>query len=122
MDCCRAALQTRMSRPPSSLTARSTSWRQKPSVRMSPGIDAPFAPRAANEIHHLARIGFFLWQVVDRDVRPLAREGDGSGAAHAGIAAGDERLAPAQPAGADIAGLAMIGARVHAARKTGPGL
>ena len=55
--------------------------------------------------------GSSVGEIVDRDIGAFAREGDGRGAAHAGIAAGDQRLAPAQPARPAIALLAMIGPR-----------
>ena len=41
------------------------------------------------------RVGFFRREIVDRDIRAFARVSDGRGAAHAGIAAGDQRLTPA---------------------------
>ena len=53
-----------------------------------------------------------LRQVRDRDVRPLAGERDRHGAADAGVAAGDQRAAAAQPVVADVAVFAVVGCRV----------
>ena len=101
--CWRPALLTRMSSPPSPRTASSTSVRQKASSRRSPGIASPVRPSALISVDHLLRIRLLGRKIIDRDVRALARIGDGGGAAHAGIAAGDQRLAAGQPARTPVA-------------------
>jgi len=45
-DCCRAALLTSISKPPSPLTASATSFLQKASSRRSPGIAIALRPAA----------------------------------------------------------------------------
>lgn len=76
----------------------------------------------ANQIHHFLGIGFFRRQVVGRHVRAFAREGDGRRAAVAGIAAGNQCLAPSQAPGALVAGFAMIGTRLQFADQARPRL
>ena len=49
-----------------------------------------------DQLHDLARVWFLGGQVADRDVGAFARIGDRRGPADAGVAAGDERLAPAR--------------------------
>ena len=61
-------------------------------------------------------------EIVDRHIGAFAGIGDGGGAAHAGIAAGDQRLAALEPAGTLVAGLAMVGRRLHFAGQARPGL
>ena len=51
------------------------------------------AARLLDQLDDLLRVRLFGREIVDRDVRALARIGDRGGAAHAGIAAGDQRLA-----------------------------
>ena len=80
------------------------------------------APGLLDELDHLPRIGFFLRQIIDRDIGAFARESDRHGAADAGIAARDQRLAALQAPRAAIARLAVIGLRHHLAGKAGPGL
>ena len=57
-----------------------------------------------------------LGEVRDRDVGALAREGDRDRPPDAGVAAGDQRPHPVEPAGADVAGLAVIGDRDRSSR------
>ena len=80
------------------------------------------ASGGADQVDDLARVGLLGRVVVDRDVGPFAGIGDRRGAAHAEVAAGDQRLAPHQPAVADVARLAVVGARVHLRREAGPRL
>ena len=109
---------------PAELAARrrATSSRQNASWRRSPGMATALAPLALDQLDYLARIGLLVRQVVDRDVGPLAGEGDGGGAAHARISAGDQGLPAGEPARAVIARLAMVGPRLHLAGEPGPGL
>ncbi len=53
----------------------------------------PCAPLGGDEFHDLPRVFFLVREIVDGHVRALPGEGDGGRAAHAGIAAGDQRLA-----------------------------
>ncbi len=57
-------------------------------------IDVGFA----HQVHDLLRVRFLFWQIIDRNVRAFAREGNGGGAADAAVAAGDQRLAAKQAA------------------------
>ena len=66
---------------------------------------------------HLAGVGLLGGEVNDGHVGALAGEGDGSGAADARIAAGDERLAPFEAAVTFVAGLAVVGPGVHLCRE-----
>src|ERR1700704_3797625 len=50
-------------------------------------------PLGLDQVYDLLRIRFFVWKIIDRDVCAFARIGDGGGAAHAGIATRDQRLA-----------------------------
>lgn len=67
-------------------------------------------------------VGLFRGQIVDGDIGAFARICDRGRAAHAGIAACDQRLAAGEPPGALVAGLAVIGTRLHLAGEAGPGL
>ena len=82
----------------------------------------PLRPASLDQLDDLARVRLLGREVVDRDVGAFARIGDRRGAAHAGIAAGDQRLASGEAARAAVAGLAMIRPRVHLARQARPGL
>jgi hypothetical protein len=61
-------------------------------------------------------------KIIDGDVGAFACIGDGGGAAHAGIAAGDEGLAAGEPARSPVAFFAVIGTGFHLACKAGPRL
>ena len=111
-----------MSSPPSSCTASGDQLLAERLVAQVAGDGHALAPLGLDQLDDLARIGLLVRQVVDRDVGALAGEGDGRGPAHAGIAAGDQRLAAGQPARAVIARLAMVGPRLHLAGETRPGL
>ena len=78
------------------------------------------AARLLDQRDDLSRVRLFARQIVDRHVRAFAGEGDGGGATHAGVAAGDQRLSAAQPSGTDVARFAMIRSWVHAARQARP--
>ena len=82
-----------MSSPPSCSTACATSSWQNASSRRSPGMATPLRPCVLDQRDDLARVRLLVGQVVDRDVRPFAGEGDRRGTPHPGIAAGDQRLA-----------------------------
>ncbi len=106
------ALLTRMSRPPSSVCACSTMALQKARFAMSPGRATLFTPAAWSCCRTCTGVRLlFAGQVGDGDVRALSGEGDGDGAADAGVRAGDEGLAALQPAGAGVAGLSVVGRR-----------
>jgi hypothetical protein len=75
-----------------------------------------------DQFDHFARVFFLGRKIIDRDIGAFAGKGDGGGAAHAGIAAGDQRLAAGEAAGPDITGLAMVGRRLHAAGQSRPRL
>jgi hypothetical protein len=60
-----------------------------------------------------------LGEVGDQDVGALAREGDGHGAADAGIAASDDRGAALELAAAFVRLLAVVGLRRHLGRMAG---
>src|SRR3569833_1388597 len=66
-----------------------------------------------DQLDHVAGGWLFARKIVDRHVGAFARIGDGRGAAHAGIAAGDQRLAPSEPSRAFVARLAMVRWRLH---------
>ena len=121
-DCWRPALLTTISRPPSPSTARCTScWRNALVAEVA--RDRQTDPALClDQRDDLLRVGLFGREIIDRDVGAFARVGDGRGTAHAGIAAGDQRLSTREPAGAAVALLAMIGTWVHFARKARPGL
>src|SRR5262249_26060278 len=57
-----------------------------------------------------------LVEIADQHIGALAREGDGDGAANAGIGAGDQRGAALELSGAFVGVLAVIGTRLHLAR------
>jgi len=57
-----------------------------------------------------------LVEIADQHIGALAREGDGDGAANAGIGAGDQRGAALELPGAFVGVLAVIGTRLHLAR------
>jgi len=46
-----------------------------------------------NEAEYLLGVGLLVRMVIDGDIGALACEGDGCGAAHAGVATGDQGLA-----------------------------
>ena len=71
---------------------------------------------------HLLCVRLLGGQIVDGDIGAFTRICDRSGAAHARIAAGDQRLAAGEPPGALVAGLAVIGTRLHLAGEAGPAL
>jgi hypothetical protein len=64
------------------------------------------ASGSLDERDDFLRIRLFDGQVIDRDVGAFPGEGDRRGAAHPGVAASDQRLAPHQPAGAFVTRLA----------------
>src|SRR6202012_3289789 len=74
------------------------------------------------QVDHFLCIVLFVRQVTDRDIGALARVSDRDGAADAGIATGDERLAAGQPAAALVAGLAMVRSWIHLAGQSRPWL
>jgi hypothetical protein len=75
-----------------------------------------------NQFDHFLRVRLLVRIVVDGDVGAFARIGDGGRAAHAAVAAGDQRPSSGQPPAALVAGLAVIGLGLHFARKSRPGL
>jgi hypothetical protein len=95
---------------------------QKPSSRRSPWDEHRLSARLADQGLDLAGVRLLGRQIVDGDVGAFAGVGDGGGAAHAGIAAGDQSLATLQAARADIAVLAMVRARRHLSGKARPRL
>ena len=97
------------------LTASATSFWQNVSSRRSPGIATPMRPSALISAMTSCASGSSVGKVVDGDVRAFARVGDGSRASHAGIAAGDQRLASREPARAAITRLAVIRLGIHLA-------
>src|ERR1700743_3256488 len=80
------------------------------------------ASRILDELDHLLRVGLLVRIVVDGDVGAFACVGDGGRAAHAAVAAGDQRLSTGQPPATLVTGLAVIGFGIHLARKSRPGL
>src|SRR6202034_2115695 len=75
-----------------------------------------------HELDDFARILLFCRQMGDRHVGALARTSAPGGAAHAEISAGYQSLAATERARAAIGRLAVIRARIHPARQSGPGL
>ncbi len=63
-------------------------------------------------------IGLFFRQVGYRDVSALSRKGDGDGTTNAGVAAGDQSLAPRQLACAFVSFFAVIWKRRHVRDET----
>src|SRR5262249_18992006 len=61
-------------------------------------------------------------EIVDRDIGSFTGVSDGGRPSHPGVASGYERLASLKAAGSTVAGLTMIGHRIHLARKSRPGL
>src|SRR5690606_2466739 len=76
---------------------------------------------AAGEADHLRGVlGVLVFVLVDDgDVRPLAGEGDGRGAADAGVAAGDDRDLAQELAAAAVGLLAGDRLRAHAGLEAG---
>jgi len=91
-DCWKAALLTKISSPPSSRTVSATSLLQNPSSRISPGSDTPVATLLTNERNDLVRVRLFDGEMVDGNIGPFTREGDGRCPPDTRIAAGNERL------------------------------
>ena len=106
---------------PSHRLARPACW-QNASSRRSPGMATPLRPASLISAITSLRIRLLGRKIIDRDIGAFARIGDGGGAAHAGIAAGDQRLAAGEPAGALVAFLAVVRPRLHLAREARPGL
>jgi hypothetical protein len=119
--CWRPAFITRMSRPPSPCTGLIDEILAEGLVANVARNGEARPPALPDERDDLARVRLLLRKVVDGDVRAFARRGDRPGAAHAGIAARDQRLAAGEPSGAAIAGLAVVRPGIHLARKTGQG-
>src|SRR5581483_6229473 len=80
------------------------------------------AVRLRNVARDVVGIRLFRWKVVDRHIRAFARKRNGRGSAHAGIAAGDQGLAPGEAARALVAPFAVIRWRRHLAGEAGPRL
>ncbi len=72
-----------------------------------------FSSFGADEVDDFLGVGFFNGEVPDGDVGTFACEGDGGGAANAGVAAGDECFAAGEFAGAFVGGFAVVRAGVH---------
>ena len=89
-----AAFSTRMSRPPSSATVRSTSAVAELLVAHVAGDGDGASPGRLDERGRGAGVLLLLGHVHDRDVRALPGERDRDGAPDAGVAAGDERARP----------------------------
>ncbi len=66
-------------------------------------------PGRLDQLSHMVGVGLLLRQVDHRDVGAFARVGDGDGCADTRVGAGDERLAPLQPAGAAVGLLTVVG-------------
>ncbi len=79
------------------------------------------ASRFLDEAHNLLCVLFFGRKIIDRHICAFARIGDRGGTAHAGIAAGDKRLAAEQAAGAAIACLTWSGGGSILQAKPGQG-
>ena len=75
-----------------------------------------------DQFDHFLRVRLLVRIVVDGDVGAFARIGVGGRAAHAAVAAGDQRPSSSQPPAALVAGLAVIGLGLHFARKSRPRL
>ncbi len=120
--CCRPALLTTMSRPPRPLDGvghELLAERLAAQVARQGEADPALG---LDQRDDLARVGLLVRQVVDGDVGALAGIGDGGGPAHAGVATGDQRLAPGEAARALVARLAVVRAGIHLAGQAGPGL
>jgi hypothetical protein len=72
-----------------------------------------------NPARGLAGVVFLLGQVGDQDIGAFAREGNGHGAADAGIAAGDDRGATLELATTFVRLLAVVGLGRHLCRMPG---
>ena len=75
-----------------------------------------------DQLDHFARIRLFGRQIVDGNIRALAGVGNRGCAAHAGVAARDERLAAVQSAGTAVAGFTVIRLWMHFPGQSRPGL
>ena len=120
--CWRPALLTMMSSPPRPLHGLVDQAGAEGFVAEVAGDGKGDAAFLLDEGDDFLRVRLFGGEVVDGDVGAFARIGDGGGAAHAGVAAGDEGLAAGEAAGAAVAGLAVVGTGVHLAGEAGPGL
>ena len=72
--------------------------------------------------NHAVGVGLLVGVIADRDIGAFAGKGDGSGAADAAVAAGDQRALAGQPVAALIALLAVVGDGLHLFHQPGPGL
>ena len=94
--------------PPRSSTARRTiSWHCR-SSSISPGTVTAFRPASPNPFGRLLSIAFLGLKVGDQHVGALPGEGDGHGAADAGVTAGNDCPFAAEPASATICPLAVV--------------
>ena len=91
-----------MSSRPNSATARSTMLRQCGLVRDVAGNEHDPAAGLLDPARGLPRVVLLLGQVGDQDIGAFAGEGDGHGAADAAVAAGDDRGAALELAGAFV--------------------
>ena len=78
--------------PAKPFTASSTSLRQKASSRRSPGNGKSDATLRFDQRNDLLRIVLLGREIIDRNIGAFARISNGGGAAHARVAAGNQRL------------------------------
>ncbi len=75
------------------------------------------APFGFHQLHHFLGVSLFLGQVVEHQIRPFTGIGNGSRPANSRIRTRDQRLAASQTTEALVAGLAMVGTRLHHLRQ-----
>src|SRR5690606_25190691 len=71
------------------------------------------SPGVADQFGDFVRVGFLGLEVGEGDIGAFAGEGDRDRATDARVAARDERLAAGQSSAPDVAGLAVVGPRLH---------
>ena len=113
------ALFTRMSSPPNSATASSTTRRQASASVEVTGDGGALAPGLLHPGERLRCVGLLLREVIDGDVGALAGEGDRHSAADAGVTAGDQGAQAGQLPRPGVGLLAVVGARAHLGRQAG---
>ena len=111
-----------MSRPPSSATAVSMIFWQVASSRMSPGQRTALRPAASTSRTVSSASASSLVEVAEHHVGALPGEGQGDGAADAGVAAGDHRPLAGEPVASAVAVLAVVGLVLHLFGQPGMGL
>lgn len=120
-DCCRPALDTRISSPPRPAMACSTSFCRTP-LRADRLESRRICVRLLDQRNHFLRVRLLDRKVVDCNIGTLARIRNRCRASHARVAPRDQRLAPHQPSRALVAGLTMIQLWCHLACEPRPGL